>query len=244
MTIILYSDRLSQPCRACIIFCIINNIEFTEINISILNGKNKDNEYLKINPSGTVPCLVDTDINFICTESTSIIRYLSKKLCDNNKLYPNDLINNIYVNSVLDWYHSNIRIGVTRWVFLTVVVNALSNIKYQKGTMLPPSTTIITDNNIKLDDNAIAEYGELVVYNSLKYMENHLVNNSGYITKYNELSIADIFIACEIEQLNMIEKNKLATILMKYPKVMKWYNNIKTIIDIGYNNIWTELHTF
>jgi glutathione S-transferase len=252
MTILLYSDRLSQPCRACIIFCIINNIEYTEINISILDGKNKEADYLQINPCGSVPSMVDTQTNVICTESTSIIRYLSKVVCNNPQLYPNDIINSIYIDSVFDWYHSNIRIGVTRWVFLRVVVKALKNNEHSHGNMLPPSTTIITNtsdisgtsNTLQLNDDAIATYGELVVYNSLKYIENSLINNSGYITKYNELSIADILIGCEIEQLNMLEPNKLDKILESYPKVNKWYNLVKSTVDMNYDNIWTKLHTF
>lgn len=50
--------------------------------------EHKSEEYLKINPKGTVPAVVDGD--FVMNESRAIMCYLVNALSPNHSLYPED----------------------------------------------------------------------------------------------------------------------------------------------------------
>ncbi|KAL7591297.1 hypothetical protein Lser_V15G33751 [Lactuca serriola] len=45
MTLKVYADRFSQPCRAILIFCKINGIDFEEITIEVLKLQQFTPEY-------------------------------------------------------------------------------------------------------------------------------------------------------------------------------------------------------
>ena len=116
----LYVDHMSQPSRACLTICHMEGIPINEIEVSFIRKENRNPEFLKINPLGTVPTLVDTANNVVITQSTAIAKYL---LAVHGKytLYPVDPIRRAHIDSLLDWHHAQLRIGVTRWVFLKVV---------------------------------------------------------------------------------------------------------------------------
>ena len=54
--------------------------------ISIMQGINRQPEYLKINPVGKVPVIKDGD--FILFESNSILRYLARSRNVKDSFYP------------------------------------------------------------------------------------------------------------------------------------------------------------
>jgi glutathione S-transferase len=58
-------------------------------------------EYLRLNPSGKVPTLVDGDA--VVWESNSILRYLSNKLAGGAALYPSDPAARSQVERWMDW---------------------------------------------------------------------------------------------------------------------------------------------
>lgn len=57
--------------------------------LNIPNGEHKSEEYLKINPQGTVPAVVDDD--FVMNESRAIMCYLVNAKSPNHSLYPEDV---------------------------------------------------------------------------------------------------------------------------------------------------------
>ncbi|MFQ6024579.1 MAG: glutathione S-transferase family protein [Acidiferrobacterales bacterium] len=63
-------------------------------------GKNRDPEYLALNPNGLVPTIVDGD--FVLWESNSIIRYLATKQ-GSGTLYPTDLQTRATAERWMDW---------------------------------------------------------------------------------------------------------------------------------------------
>lgn len=99
----LYVDHVSQPCRACLLFCRsalaclqfarfaprqaskrlsdavspgrINSINIEEKTVSIFKGENKQPEFLALNPLGKLPFLREGD--FRLPESAAILRYLA-----------------------------------------------------------------------------------------------------------------------------------------------------------------------
>ncbi|MGF1608351.1 MAG: glutathione S-transferase family protein [Kiloniellales bacterium] len=62
-------------------------------------GNTQDEAYLKLNPNGKVPTLVDD--NVVIWESNTILRYLSSK--QNGKLYPSDPAARSQVERWMDW---------------------------------------------------------------------------------------------------------------------------------------------
>lgn len=74
-------------------------IEINYKDINIPAGETKTAEYLKLNPSHTVPTLVDN--GFALFESRAILQYLVNKYAAGNALYPSDPVARAKVDKVL-----------------------------------------------------------------------------------------------------------------------------------------------
>lgn len=64
------------------------DVEFEAISINLPAGRGQAPEYLRINPAGKIPALVDGD--FVLTESVAIVVYLAEKY-PHKRLLPTDL---------------------------------------------------------------------------------------------------------------------------------------------------------
>ncbi|XP_040145252.2 glutathione S-transferase theta-2B isoform X2 [Ictidomys tridecemlineatus] len=112
----LYLDLLSQPCRAVFIFAKKNGIPFQLRTVHIFKGQNCSKEFLQINSLQRVPVLKDGD--FILTESSAILIYLSCKYQVADHWYPSDLQTRSQIQEYLGWHADNIRsiFGVPLWI--------------------------------------------------------------------------------------------------------------------------------
>jgi glutathione S-transferase len=63
-------------------------VDFEAINVNLLKGDHQTPEFLKLNPAGKIPVLVDGDL--VLTESVAIVMYLAEKYRDRGFL-PADL---------------------------------------------------------------------------------------------------------------------------------------------------------
>src|SRR5262245_15092401 len=63
-------------------------VDFEAITVDMLAGENRSPAFLKINPAGKLPVLVDGDM--VLTESVAIVLYLAEKYRDKG-LIPTDL---------------------------------------------------------------------------------------------------------------------------------------------------------
>jgi len=63
-------------------------VPFEAVTVNLLAGENRKPEFLKINPAGKLPALVDGDT--VLTESIAIVLYLGEKFPD-KKLVPTEL---------------------------------------------------------------------------------------------------------------------------------------------------------
>jgi len=109
-------DMLSQPCRALAIFAQMSKIPCTIVPVAIRKGENHSEEFLKLNPFGKVPVMVDPENNFVLTESVAIFRYMSQK--HPNSLYPDGLMERAKVDEYMSWQHTNTRMRAAG-VFIT-----------------------------------------------------------------------------------------------------------------------------
>lgn len=99
MTIDLYSHPISPPARACIITAKVLKVPINVKDIDLFGGATRAPEFLKLNPSHTVPTLVDGDLSVF--ESRAIITYLANKYAPESSLYPKDAAARAQVDKVL-----------------------------------------------------------------------------------------------------------------------------------------------
>eukprot|EP01088_Endostelium_zonatum_P002306 TRINITY_DN12837_c0_g1_i1.p1 TRINITY_DN12837_c0_g1~~TRINITY_DN12837_c0_g1_i1.p1 ORF type:complete len:159 (-),score=34.34 TRINITY_DN12837_c0_g1_i1:72-548(-) len=79
-----------------------------------MNGNNK--EFLKLNPNGLVPVIVDDD--FVLYESNAILRYISSKY-GGAAFYPFDFQQRAVIEQWLDWYFTIV--ANTRLVYMQLI---------------------------------------------------------------------------------------------------------------------------
>ncbi|OBS82701.1 hypothetical protein A6R68_23302 [Neotoma lepida] len=112
----LYVDMLSQPSRAVYIFAKRNGIPFQKHTVDIIKGQNLSEQFSQINCLRKLPVLKEG--NFVLTESSAILIYLSSKYQVADHWYPADLQARARVHEYLGWHADNIRgtFGVPLWI--------------------------------------------------------------------------------------------------------------------------------
>jgi len=63
-------------------------VDFEPVTVNLVAGEHRRPEFLKINPAGRIPVLVDGDLTL--TESVAIVQYLAEKFPE-GRLLPDDL---------------------------------------------------------------------------------------------------------------------------------------------------------
>ncbi|XP_062074288.1 glutathione S-transferase T1 isoform X2 [Humulus lupulus] len=215
MTLKVYSDRMSQPSRAILIFCKVNGIDFEEIKVDLVKRQHQTPEFKEINPMGQVPAIVDG--RFKLFESHAILIYLAcvyPGIPDH--WYPADLFRRAKINSVLDWHHSNLRPGAAKYVLYTVLGPALG---------IPPNP------------QAAAE-AEKILSSSLSKIESIWLKGKGqYLLGGLQPSIADLSLVCEIMQLEVLDEKDRIRILGPYKKVQQWIESTKSATSPHFNEV-------
>ncbi|GAB4834396.1 Glutathione S-transferase theta-1 [Ancistrocladus abbreviatus] len=205
MTLKVYADRLSQPSRAVILFCKLNRIEFEEIKIDVSKRRQLSPEFREINPMRKVPAIVDG--RFKLFESHAILVYLAcafPGVADH--WYPADVSKRAKIHSVLDWHHSNLRVGSAKYVLNTVLAPALG---------------------LPFNRQAAAE-AEIILNSSLSKIESIWLKGSGnFLLGSRQPSIADLSLVCEIMQLEILDDEDRSRILGPYKKVQQWIEDTK-----------------
>jgi glutathione S-transferase len=97
------------------------HLVYERIDAGMAFGRNRDLDYLAMNPNGRVPTLVDGD--FVLWESNSIMRYLVLAYAPASSIYPDEPKRRASVDRWLDWTLSTLQ-PVDRPVFWALVRTA------------------------------------------------------------------------------------------------------------------------
>uniref|UniRef100_A0A1I8PPT7 Uncharacterized protein n=1 Tax=Stomoxys calcitrans TaxID=35570 RepID=A0A1I8PPT7_STOCA len=87
---ILYGSHTSPTVNAVVITFKALNVDYEFREVKPLKGENQTQEYLRKNPTGTIPALETEDHKFI-GDSHVITAYLVDRYAPNDSLYPKDL---------------------------------------------------------------------------------------------------------------------------------------------------------
>ncbi len=146
-------------------------IQYEFQTVDLAGGDQRKPEFLKINPSGRIPCLHNGD--FVVYESNTIMRYLAETT--NSPLYPKDIEKRTIVNQWLDFGSIHLGGAMGKIFFNTLVY------KFVGGTV---------------DERSLSE-GRQFLANHLKLVENQL-GKTAFVTgevmtlaDFNILAILD-----------------------------------------------------
>jgi glutathione S-transferase len=203
----IYGDYLSQPFRSLICFCKLNNIPFETKFVNIAIGEHMTEDYKKINRLGKIPCIKLIKQNgddFSMGESCSILRFLSNCYNVDEKWYPkNDIYRRTLIDQWMDWHHLNTRFSMMNHVFGNVFQKKFE----EKGIIKKAFDT------------------KDMVHSVLGFL-NKILGERKYIVD-NEISIADLIIVCEMNQLYLIKFD-----FSKYENVVEYLKRMNSIKEI------------
>ncbi|RCV39828.1 hypothetical protein SEVIR_9G001500v4 [Setaria viridis] len=200
-----YADRRSQPSRAVIIFCRVNQIDFEEVTVDLFKSQHLTPQFRKINPLGQVPAIVDG--RFKLFESHAILRYLASVFPGvADHWYPADLFTRAKIESILDWHHSNLRRGAATLVMHTALAPFL-------GLTTSPDAV---------------KQAEKLLSQSLERIESvWLKGGAKFLLGSPQPSIADLSLVCEIMQLEILGDDVRDRFLGAHEKILVWMDNVK-----------------
>jgi len=195
-----YFDLMSQPSRAVYMFLNITKVPFVPKPVALRKGEHNGDDFKKINPFSLVPAIEDD--GWCLTESIAISKYLIQKYGLADKWFPKDLKKQARVEEYLHWQHFNTR-GSCAMLF-------------QQLLILPVATGHKTDPDL-------VESSRIRIRRMVGQLEAYFLNERAYLAG-DDISIADIFGACELMQLYGCHEEGLYE---SSPKVKAWLERVK-----------------
>ncbi|CAI2381133.1 unnamed protein product [Moneuplotes crassus] len=111
----LYLNYISQPSKAVAVLCKMGGIQVEEIKVVLKNHQHRKSDFMKVNPLGTVPILIDGDDKIV--ESNAILKYLCRKYDLSKDLYPRgDPLSLAKVDATLDLNSHTVRPTIMPYV--------------------------------------------------------------------------------------------------------------------------------
>ncbi len=107
MSLKLYYDPVSSPCRAVLALLHLAKIPYEKVIVSVFKGETKNPDYQKINPLGKVPALDDN--GYIVFEHEAILRYLVNTHKEAQAYFPTDIKTQALIDQYYPFHHYSIR---------------------------------------------------------------------------------------------------------------------------------------
>ncbi|XP_051888036.1 glutathione S-transferase theta-1a [Pristis pectinata] len=202
MSLQLYLDLFSPPCRSVYIFARNNNIGFEFKFVSLAAGQQYGEEFEKVNMLRLVPALKDGD--FALAESVAILKYLAGKYQTPDHWYPSDLQQRARVDEYLAWQHSNIRFHGPRVFMFKGLLPALTGQPIPKERM----------------DEAVED-----LQASIQLLEDKFLQDRPYIAG-QEVSLADLVAVVELMQPLGVGFDSFSG----RPKLTAWRERVKVAL--------------
>uniref|UniRef100_U5ESX6 glutathione transferase n=1 Tax=Corethrella appendiculata TaxID=1370023 RepID=U5ESX6_9DIPT len=194
-----YYDIMSQPSRALLIFLNVAKIPYENCPVALRKGEQFDDEYKSINRFQKVPCIIHND--FKLSESVAIFRYLMREYKIPDHWYPKDSKVRAKVDEYLEWQHINTRLACARY--------------FQAIWLKPKMGQTVSENEV----NESKFYMEYV----LDLFENIWLQDGNKFITGNEITVADLLAACEIEQTKVTGYNACEG----RPKLQKYLETVR-----------------
>lgn len=175
----LYVDLMSQPSRAVYIFMKKTKIPFQTSLVNLAKGEHRTEEYATINPFQLVPAIDDN--GFKLAESVAILRYLCRQYNVDDHWYPKDLKAQARVDEYLEWQHLNTRISCAMY--------------FQHKFLMPKMF------GTEVNQKKVADF-QSRMESALEKFETVWLKDQPFLSG-NNVSIADLMAACELEQPSM-----------------------------------------
>jgi len=196
-----------------------------EERVNIAKGGTKAPEFRAINPLGKVPYLLEAD-GFGTPESAAILRYLcatrSGQVADH--WWPQEPRARARVDAAMDWYGSTLRVGsmVTVW-----------------------NRAISLSMGFAGNDRLVQDYSLPALQAALGMLNNYWLSGRPYVAG-QEVSIADLLLACEVEQLRLLDGAAqgptFAALLEPHPAVRAWLQRVSQQCAPHYEDVHKVLH--
>ncbi|XP_059277729.1 glutathione S-transferase T1-like [Lycium ferocissimum] len=197
----------------------LNEIDFEEVTISLSKRQQLSPEFEEINPIRQIPAIMDG--RFKLSESHAILRYLAwafPGIADH--WYPADLYKRAKVESVLDWHRTTFPRGPASYVFYSVLAPAVG---------LPLNTKAAA----RTEKNLIA---------SIATIESVWLQKKGrFLLGNDQPSIADLSLACEIMNLEVVDEKDRERILGPFKRVQKWLDDTKSAMAPHFEEVHSIL---
>jgi len=205
----IYVDPLSQPSRAIIFFCRHAKVDHKDHRLALMKGEHKTEEYAKINPKQQVPCIGDGE--FLLSECTAILRYIATTRNVDDHWYPKDFRKRARVDEYLSWQPTELR-AAGSGMFITAGFPSFMG--------------------KEVDEEAMKEKRAKMEKAAADFEKCYLLGDKPFIGGMDEITIADIWAACEtVQPLSVGWKFE------GHPKMEAWFERVKATFSD-----WDELN--
>lgn len=118
MSIKLYGLKLSGHAHRAELFLSLLGLDYEYIEVDLMNGEHKSDAFLKLNPMGQVPALVDGDT--VVADSNAILVYIAEKYAAGSSWYPADLAKRAQIQQFLSLAANQVANGVAAARLITL----------------------------------------------------------------------------------------------------------------------------